>query len=246
MTDVVAQIALVTGASSGIGAAVAQALAAEGFQLVLCGRDTATLDRLASTLGTPSVAHPLDVSEPASVDSVLARLPEASRSVSVLVNSAGHDVGGRRFFDEGGAADWVAIIEANLVGLIRLTRVVCHPMIARGSGDIVNIGSLSALRPAARMAAYATSKAGVHMFSDVLRADLGRHGIRVTEILPGLTRTGFARSRLRGDATAATQFYDKAAGSLSGADVARAVIYALAQPLNVTVAQMVVVPSGQW
>ncbi|MBV9785843.1 MAG: SDR family NAD(P)-dependent oxidoreductase, partial [Acidisphaera sp.] len=94
--------------------------------------------------------------------------------------------------------------------------------------------------------AYAASKAGVHMFSDILRTDLGRHGIRVIEILPGLTRTGFAQRRLRGDAAAAGQYYDRAAATLEPADITRAALYALDQPRDVTVAQMVVVPSGQW
>ena len=246
MSDAAGRVALVTGASSGIGAAVAETLAAEGYRLVLCGRNEATLGKLAGRLSTQSVVHTLDVSDAGNVDLVLERLPEAFRSVSVLINSAGHDVGGRRYFDEGKAADWAAIIEANLVGLICLTRVVCEPMIAAGSGDIVNLGSLSALRLSPRMAAYAASKAGVHTFSDVLRADLGRHGIRVMEVLPGLTRTGFAQTRLRGDSTAAAQFYDKAAANLSAEDVARATMFALGQPRNVTIAQMVVVPSGQW
>lgn len=235
-----------TGASGGIGAAIAAALSRDGVPVVLAGRRAARLDQVAAGLPGPSHCLVLDLGDSAAISALHDALPSAFRDIAVLVNNAGHDVGGRRFFDEGKAEDWSAIIETNLLGLIRLTHVVSRAMIARGEGDIVNIGSLAALRPAPRMAAYAASKAGVHVLSDVLRADLARHGIRVTEILPGLTRTGFAATRLGGDQAAADQFYDKAKASLSPADVADAVRYALARPRHMAVAQMVLVPSGQW
>jgi NADP-dependent 3-hydroxy acid dehydrogenase YdfG len=237
---------MVTGAGSGIGAAVAEALAAEGYHLVLCGRNVAALDAVAARVATPAHVLALDVSDAGSVETVLQRLPVAFAAISVLINGAGHDVGGRRAFQDGAADDWADIIETNLVGLIRLTRAVCAPMVARGEGDIVNIGSLSAIRPAPRIGPYAASKAGVHMLSDILRADLGPAGVRVIEILPGLTRTGFADARLRGDAGRAAEFYDKAPDCLSPADVARATVFALSQPRNVIIAQMVVMPAGQW
>ncbi len=241
-----AKVALVTGASSGIGAAIAAALSRDGFHVVLTGRNAERLAHVAA--GLPGASFPLilDLTDGPGITSLHDRLPEAFRDIAVLVNNAGHDVGGRRFFDEGTAEDWSAIIEANLLGLVRLTHVVSRGMIARGQGDIVNIGSLAAIRPAPRMAAYAASKAGVHALSDVLRADLARHGIRVTEILPGLTRTAFAATRLGGDQAAADRFYDKANASLSPADVADGVIYALARPRHMSVAQLVLVPSGQW
>lgn len=240
------RVALVTGAGSGIGAAVAAALAGEGWRVILCGRTRARLDAVAATLAVPAHVLPVDLTDAAAVAAVPGALPQAFRAPALLVNCAGHDVGGRRSFEEGSADAWAAILEANLVGLVRLTHALVPGMIAAGGGDVVNIGSLAALRPAPRMAAYVASKAGVHAFSDVLRADLARHGIRVMEVMPGLTRTGFAETRLHGDADAARQFYDKAPATLAADDVARAVLYAVAQPRHVVVAQLVLMPSGQW
>ena len=240
------RVALVTGAGSGIGAAVAHALGGEGWRVILCGRRRAPLDAVAATLAGPAHVLPVDLTDAAAVAAVPGALPQAFRAPALLVNCAGHDVGGRRSFEEGSADAWAAILEANLVGLVRLTHALVPGMIAAGGGDVVNIGSLAALRPAPRMAAYAASKAGVHAFSDVLRADLARHGIRVMEIMPGLTRTGFAEARLHGDEAAAARFYDKAPATLAADDVARAVLYAVAQPRHVVIAQLVLMPSGQW
>lgn len=237
--------ALITGASGGIGRAVTLRLGRAGYRLVLAGRDGARLDAVAAEIGTPCATLLLDVTDPGSVASVPNRLPTRFGQVDVLVNSAGHDVGGRQAFEEGEAEDWAAIIDANLTGLIRLSHLLSRGMAARGDGDIVNIGSLSALRPTPRMAAYTASKAGVHALSDIMRADLGRRGVRVIEIMPGLTRTGFAAARLHGDTDAADAFYDKAA-ALSPDAVAQAVEYALAQPRDVIVAQIVLTPVGQW
>lgn len=240
------RVALVTGASSGIGEAVAHALARAGWRTILCGRNRQRLDEVAAALAAPALPCPVDLTDAAAVSGLLGTVPEAFRPVSLLVNCAGHDTGGRRPFEAGTAEEWVDILQANLVGLVRLTHLVVQQMIGRCAGDIVNIGSLSALRPAPRMAAYNASKAGVHAFSDVLRADLGRHDIRVIEIMPGLTQTNFVRSRLRGDADAARQFYDKVPTRLAAQDVADAVIYAIGQPRHVVVAQLVLVPSSQW
>ncbi len=238
--------ALVTGAGSGIGAAIVRALAGGGWRIVLCGRSRARLDAVAATLAVPTHVLPVDLTDAAAVATLPGALPAAFRPLSLLVNCAGHDVGGRRAFEDAAAEAWAGILEANLVGLVRLTHALVADMIGGGGGDIVNIGSLSALRPAPRMAAYVASKAGVHAFSDVLRADLDRHGIRVIEVMPGLTRTDFAQTRLHGDAESARQFYDRAPATLTADDVAQAVIYAIGQPRHVVIAQLVLMPSGQW
>ena len=240
-------VALVTGASGGIGAAVARMLAQDGHPVVMCGRDRIRLAQAAAGLAAPVHLATFDMTDPAAIAALPGSLPPGFARVDIVVNAAGHDVGGRRPFEEGEPEDWAAIVDANLTGLMRLTHPFVRGMIARkAAGDVVNIGSLGALRPAPRMAAYTASKAGMHSFSDVLRADLGRHGIRVSEILPGLTHTGFAEARLRGDAGKAAGFYAKADAVLTPADVAAAVLNALRQPRHVTVAQTVVVPSGQW
>jgi len=241
------RVALVTGASSGIGAAVARRLAQDGHMVVLCGRDIQRLAAVAEDLGGCGHVMPLDMTDAAALAALPGSLPSAFAAVDILVNAAGHDVGGRRAFEDGDAEEWASIVETNLTGALRLTHPIVRAMIARkAAGDVVNIGSLAPLRLAPRMAAYAASKAGVHAFSDVLRADLARHGIRVTEIMPGLTQTGFAEARLRGDAEGAADFYGKVATVLAPEDVAAAVANALRQPRHVTVAQVVLVPSSQW
>ena len=239
-------VALVSGASSGIGAAVARRLGQAGHPVVLCGRDAGRLAAAAEGLGVATHACVLDMGDAAALAALPGSLPEPFRAVGILVNAAGHDLGGRRPFHEGAMADWAAIVDTNVTGLMRLTHALLPGMVARGAGDVVNIGSLAPLRLAARIGAYAASKAAVHAFSDVLRAEVGRHGVRVMEMMPGLTRTGFAAARLRGDEAEAERFYGKAETVLTPDDVAEAVLHALRQPRHVVSAQVVIMPSSQW
>jgi len=237
--------ALVTGASSGIGAAIARRLAQAGHKTIFCGRDVA---RLAAAAGLGPLVHPLrlDMTDAAAIAALPGSLPPEFRQVGILVNAAGHDVGGRRPFQDGAVEDWATIIDTNLTGVLRLTHTLLKGMLARGGGDVVIVGSLATIRPAGRLAAYAASKAGLHAFSDALRADVSARGIRVMEVLPGLTRTGFAEARLRGDTAAPNRFYDKIDTALTADDVAGAVLAALAQPRHVVTAQLVLTPPSQF
>ena len=236
--------ALVTGAGSGIGEAIATVLASNDCRVICAGRRMDKLSDLSSRLG--SSAHPLalDVTDASSVESLSSRLPEDWRSIDILVNNAGHDTGGRRRFDEGSAAEWASIIETNVIGLIRTTHAVIPGMIARDHGHIVNIGSIAGLSPYATGSIYSGSKHAVHGFSESLRLDFAGTGIRVTEILPGLVRTDFAFTRWH-DRTRADSFYDDFGDCLSPQDVARSVLFALEQPPHVVISQLVVVPSAQ-
>jgi NADP-dependent 3-hydroxy acid dehydrogenase YdfG len=119
-------------------------------------------------------------------------------------------------------------------------------MLQRGRGTIVNIGSTNALRPTPNMAAYTASKAGVHALTDVLRADFAKEGLRVVEVVPGLTRTEFAQTRMRGDSEKARAFFEKFPGALEPQDVADAVTYAVTRPAHVCIQQIVVTPWFQW
>jgi NADP-dependent 3-hydroxy acid dehydrogenase YdfG len=237
--------ALVTGASSGIGRAIALGLLGEGWQVVLAGRNEAALQEVA---GSASLAlpFPLDVKDTAAVDTLIDRLPAKFAALDLLVNSAGHDVGGRTRFDQGPADDWMNVIETNVAGLIRVTRAVVPGMIARKRGDVVNIGSVSALRIVSDMAAYSASKAAVHAFSDGLRADLAATPIRVIEIMPGLTRTAIVERRFRGDRARAEAYFAGFGMALQPEDIAASVLFAVKQPSHVTVAQVVVIPSNRY
>ena len=241
------RIALVTGASSGIGRAVAKALLNDGCRVILAGRKESALREVAATSHAEN-AHvlPLDVTDFSAVDTFLDSLPVAFREIDLLVNNAGHDVGGQTRFDQGSADDWTNVIETNVSGLIRVTRAVLPGMIARGRGDVVNIGSVNSLRVRPNMAAYSASKAAVHGFSDGLRADLADTPIRVIEILPGLTRTDIVLRRFRGDRERAEAYYESFGMAVQPEDIAAGVIYAIHQPPHVTVAEIAIMPTNRY
>ncbi len=236
--------AFVTGASSGIGEAIASTLANNDYRVICAGRRMDKLAELSSRLGSSTHPLELDVTDASSVESLSSRLPEDWQSIDILINNAGHDEGGRRRFDEGSAAEWANIIETNVIGLIRTTHAVIPAMIARDHGHIVNIGSIAGLSPYATGTIYSGSKHAVHGFSESLRLDFAGSGIRVTEILPGLVRTDFALTRWR-DQARADSFYDDFGTCLSPQDIARTVLFALQQPAHVVISQLVVVPSAQ-
>ncbi len=238
-------VALVTGASTGIGAATARALAARGVAVVCASRNKARLDELVAELGAGAQAIELDVTDPASSESLIVRLPEALRAIDILIANAGHDPGGRRRFDEGALADWASIIETNVTGMIRTCYAVVPGMLARGRGHVVTLGSVAGLGTYKGATIYNASKFAVHGLTEALRKDYGDSDLRVTEILPGLTRTEFAASRHRGDAAKGEAFYDSFPETLEPDDIARAILYALDQPARVTIAQMVVVPTHE-
>ncbi|CDX36172.1 Short-chain dehydrogenase/reductase SDR [Mesorhizobium plurifarium] len=238
--------AFVTGAASGIGRAIATSLRAEDVRIVLADRQAEALQALASQLGSEVFALPLDLTDASAVDACLENVPAEFRDIDILVNNAGHDIGGRIRFDQGSADDWSAIIETNLIGLMRVTRAILPGMIARGRGDIVNMSSISALRIVPEQAPYSASKAGVHMLSDIIRGELAETPLRVIEIMPGLTRTNIVTTRHRGDEEAARQYFERFGMALDPEDVARCVMFALSQPPHVQIAQMFVLPTNRW
>ena len=240
------RIALVTGASSGIGRAVAISLLGDGCRVILAGRNEVALREAAASSAARAHVLLLDVTDHAAVDALGDQLPPAFRDIDLLVNNAGHDIGGRIRFDQGPAEDWTNVIETNVSGLIRVTRAVVPGMIARRRGDIVNVGSVSALHPVADMAAYSASKAAVHAFSDGLRADLAQTPIRVIEILPGLTRTNIVERRFRGDQVRAEAYYESFGMALQTKDIAAGVLFAVRQPSHVTIAHLVIMPSNRF
>jgi NADP-dependent 3-hydroxy acid dehydrogenase YdfG len=238
--------ALITGAASGIGRAIAAQLAAEGHRLVLTDLDLDGVSALARDIGEGATALQLDITDRGRVDRLPELVPEAFRPIDILVNNAGHDIGGRTRFDLGPADDWSSIIDTNLNGLMRVTRALLPGMVQRNRGDIVNISSISAIRMVPDMAAYTASKAGVRAFTDILRADLAETGIRVTEILPGLTKTNIILKRHRGDRAAEQEYFERFKIALDPADVARSVLFALSQPPHVQIAQLYILPVNRW
>jgi 3-hydroxy acid dehydrogenase / malonic semialdehyde reductase len=236
-------LALVTGASSGIGAATAAALVAAGCRVVAAARRVDRLTNLAARLGPRCHAVALDVTDAGAVDSLLGRLPPEWRDIDILVNNAGHGVGGKVPFAEGPIAHWTGMMEANVNGLMRMTRALVPSLLARGGGQIVNLGSVAGVVPLANDAAYSASKFAVNGFSKALRQEyLGK--IRVIEVLPGLVRTEFDEVRRHGDAEKAAAYYGAAAEVMQPEDIAACIVFALSRPPRVTLAELLVLPSA--
>ncbi len=236
-------VALVTGASAGIGAAVAAALAAREVTVICAARQAAGLAALAARLGPRCHPLALDVTDPVATAGLLERLPEPLRAIDILVNNAGSDVGGRVRFDRGAIADWASTVATNVTGLMAITHAVAPGMVARDRGDIVNIGSTAGVRSSPNYAVYGATKHAVHGFTESLRLDYADTGIRVIEVMPGMVRTEFASNRLGGDPAGAAAFYGGFAELLQPADIARCVVMALDQPAHVSIAQILVEPT---
>ena len=235
------QTVLVTGASGGIGQAIFSMLLAREYRVIGSARNIKRLQESNIEQGGNFCALQLDVTDPVAVQNMESNLPQHFRQIDILINNAGHDVGGRRLFEQGEAEQWCDIIETNVQGVIRMTHRIIKGMLNRGNGHIVNMGSIAGLKPYATGCAYVASKYAVHGLSETLRLDYVGRGIRVTEIIPGLVRTGFAEQRL-GDAEQARAFYDSFDQCLNPEDVAETVLFALQQPKHVEIAQLLVLP----
>jgi NADP-dependent 3-hydroxy acid dehydrogenase YdfG len=230
-------VAVVTGASSGIGAAIAHRLAAEGFDLVLGARRLDRLKEVAAPIG--ATALPLDVTDAGSV----ATFCEAISGARVLVNNAG---GARGFepIEVSTDADWAWMFEANVLGTVRMTRTLLPQLLASGNGHVVMIGSVAGIEAYPNGAGYNAAKFGVRAFSQVLRQEQLGRPLRVTEVDPGMVETEFSIVRFRGDVERAHQVYDGVT-PLTADDVADAVAYAVTRPPHVNVDQLVITSRDQ-
>ncbi|MCC7275313.1 MAG: SDR family NAD(P)-dependent oxidoreductase [Alphaproteobacteria bacterium] len=235
-------IAVVTGASAGIGAATVDALVGAGWNVIAAARRIDRLQELAARHGDHCLPIALDVTDAASAASLPQRLPEGWRAVAALVNNAGHDIGGKTPFEERPVADWIAIIETNISGMMRVTHALAPALLA-ARGHVVNIGSIAGVTALANDSAYCASKFAVNGFSKALRLDYSGR-MRVTEILPGVVETEFDRVRRHGDDEAARRFYAAFARRLQPEDIAACVLFALSQPAHVTIAELLVMPSA--
>ena len=229
--------AIVTGASSGIGAATASAMAREGALVAVGAR---RLDRL-NELGESFVALELDVTDHESAASFVASAVHRLEGLDILVNNAGLALG-RDLFDDSAEEDEEAVLETNVHGVIRMTRL-CLPHLQHG-GHIVNIGSVAGRQAYERGALYVASKFAVRGFTYALREDLLGRPIRVTTVDPGLVETNFSRVRYRGDEEAAAKVYE-GVEALTPDDIAECVVFALTRPPHVNVDELVVMALAQ-
>ncbi len=232
------RVAVVTGASSGIGAATATRLAAEGFDVVLAARRVDRLTALADRIGGRVVA--LDVTDPDSVAALAAGLDR----VDVLVNNAGGAFDARPVA-EADLDSWQRTYEVNVLGTVRVTKALLPALIASGAGDVLFVGSTAGLISYEGGASYTAAKHGVHTLAETLRLELVGQPVRVMEIAPGMVRTDeFALNRT-GSQESADGVYRGVREPLVAEDVADVIAWTLTRPHHVNVDLLVVRPRAQ-
>jgi 3-hydroxy acid dehydrogenase / malonic semialdehyde reductase len=229
-----ARTVLVTGASSGIGRACAETFAATEARVLACARRTDRLDGLPAGVET----FALDVRDRAAVEDAL-----RDRRIDVLVNNAGLAAGFEPLW-EGDPDDWERMLDTNVKGLLWVSRVVVAGMVERGSGHVINIGSIAGREAYPNGAVYCASKAAVGKITEALRMDLLGTGVKVSTVDPGLVETEFSVVRFGGDADRAAEVYEGIT-PLSAGDVAEAVLWVADRPAHVQVTDVVIFPAAQ-
>lgn len=239
------KIALITGATSGIGRATAVLFAQHGINLILCGRREERLKSLQTELEKQVKVTTLnfDVRSLEEVNRAFASLPEEFKSISILINNAGN-AHGLDPIQQGDVADWDAMIDINVKGLLYVSRAVTPGMVSRGSGQIVNIGSIAGKEVYPNGNVYCASKHAVDALTQGMRMDLFKHGIRVAGVHPGLVETEFSVVRFKGDEEKAKTVY-QGITPLYAEDIADTIYYIVSRPAHVNVADVVIFPSAQ-
>lgn len=234
-----ARVAVVTGASSGIGAATARLLASHGYEIVLGARRSDRLQELAAELGPPARAMRLDVTEPASVRAFCDEVD----SCHVLVNNAGGALGLEKVVDSD-EERWTQMYEANVLGTLRMTKALWPRLVSSGDGLVVNVGSVAAFEPYPGGGGYNAAKHALRAVTDVLRMEALGEPVRVCEVDPGMVETEFSLVRFGGDAEAAAAVYEGVT-PLSALDVAECIGFVVSRPSHVDVDRIVVRPRDQ-
>lgn len=239
MSDTELGTAVVTGASSGIGAATAVALSAAGFEVVLGARRVERLDEVAAACTGPTRTASLDVTDDTSVAAFCAGID----TCRVLVNNAGGALG-QDPIAEADLDQWRRMYDTNLLGTLRLTRALLGPLESSGNGHVVVISSIAGIEPYPGGAGYNAVKHAQHAFCEVLRAETVDRPIRVSEVQPGLVETEFSLVRYDGDSDRAARVYEGMT-PLSAADVADLVAFVVTRPAHVNVATTLLLPADQ-
>lgn len=240
------KIALITGATSGIGQACARRFAQNGYAVIITGRNEQKLSNLKKELeeaGTMVLSLIFDVRESDKAEAAIASLPEEWKAIDVLVNNAGLALGLDKEY-EGDPTDWNTMIDTNIKGLLTMTRLVVPSMVARNKGHVVNIGSVAGDAAYANGNVYCATKAAVKLITDGLRIDVADTAVRVTNVKPGLVETNFSNVRFHGDNARAENVY-KGIKPLTGDDIADVVLYAANAPDHVQIAEVLVLATHQ-
>lgn len=241
------KIVLITGASSGIGEACATVFAKAGATLILCARRVEIIQRIAEDLKkhhqTEVHCIKLDVRDYAQIKKQLSTLPDHLKNIDILINNAGL-AAGLTSIQAGDVADWEAMIDTNMKGLLYMTREILPNMVEKNAGHVINIGSISGHTVYPNGVVYCATKHAVKALSQGLRMDLLGTKIRVSSVDPGAVETNFSLVRYKGDAERAKKVYE-GFDPLRATDIADAVLYCATRPVHVNVSEMIVMPTDQ-
>jgi 3-hydroxy acid dehydrogenase/malonic semialdehyde reductase len=240
-------IAMVTGASSGFGEAIARKFAQEGWDVIITGRRAERLHALSAELERDCEVEILplefDVRDADAVHSAISTVPEKWKQLQVLVNNAGLAVG-KASIDEGDLEDWGRMIDTNVKGLLYVTREVVRWMKVKQSGHIVNIGSIAGKEVYAGGNVYCATKFAVDALTKSMRVEFISHGIKVTQIAPGAAETEFSLVRFKGDEDKANQVY-QGFQALTAQDIADTLWFAVTRPAHVCLNDIIIMPAAQ-
>lgn len=241
------KIAIITGASSGIGKACAEILAQNGYSLILTARRETLLNELEQYLynkyQTKSIVFKLDVRNRKEVENMFNQLPDEWKNISVLINNAGLAMG-LSSIDEGNIDHWDTMIDTNIKGLLYATKNALPFLIKNGKGHIVNVGSIAGKEIYNNGNVYCGTKHAVDALNRSMRLDLVKHNIRVSAIHPGAVETEFSIVRFEGDTDRAKKVYD-GFENLVANDVAEAVWFMINRPEHVNINEMTIMPIAQ-
>ncbi len=243
------RIVLITGASSGIGAACARLFAGEGAKLILLARRAERLEGLVDELVTTGIDREnlysltVDVRDRLQVESALAQLPDRWSKIEILINNAGLSRGLNKL-QEGEIEDWEEMIDTNVKGLLYVTRSVVPGMVERGLGHVVNLGSIAGHQTYPQGNVYCGTKAAVRSISEGLKIDLLGTPIRVTSVDPGLVDTEFSTVRFHGDTNRAAKVY-QGLTPLTAEDIAATILFCITRPPHVNISEILLVPTDQ-
>lgn len=240
------RIALITGASSGIGEACARKFAEGGYDLILTARRAEKLAELKAELeaeGTKVKTLTFDVRDAEAAETAVDSLEPEWRKINVLINNAGLALGLDKEY-EGDPDDWNTMIDTNIKGLLTMTRLIVPGMVERNEGHVINIGSVAGDAAYAKGNVYCATKAAVKTITDGLRIDLAETAVRVTNLKPGLVETNFSNVRFHGDNQHADNVY-KGITPLTGADIADVAFYAASAPKHVQIAEVLILATHQ-
>ena len=240
------RIALITGASSGIGEACARKFAEGGYDLILTARRAEKLAELKAELeaeGTKVKTLTFDVRDAEAAETAVDSLEPEWRKINVLINNAGLALGLDKEY-EGDPDDWNTMIDTNIKGLLTMTRLIVPGMVERNEGHVINIGSVAGDAAYAKGDVYCATKAAEKTITDGLRIDLAETTVRVTNLKPGLVETNFSNVRFHGDNQRADNVY-KGITPLTGADIADVAFYAASAPKHVQIAEVLILATHQ-